>query len=130
MSRLNNILANIIGRIVPVDRTPSITTTTGVLDSRACIKCGSVVNLTVAVHKTTATAAGQNVYQGTLNDTDLRPPNGKFASGSAYYGKSTATGQLRGSDGRIVIRITGADLAANSDPVYVPFTYVVGGGNT
>ena len=127
MSRLNNILSNIISRIVPEERTPSITTRVGVLDSKACIKCGAVVNLTVAVHKTTATAAGTDVYEGVLNDIALRPPSGKFASGSAYFGSSTATGQLRGSDGRIRVRITGAQLAANSDPVYVPFTYVVGG---
>jgi len=100
--------------------TPSITATTGTLQAAQANQCGRVVQLTVAVRNSTQTAAGSNVFQGTI-ESKYRPKSVCHATG--YFGSSGCVLQIS-ADGTVTVRVIGAALAANST-AYVGITYLV-----
>lgn len=103
--------------------TTSITTTTGVLDSHAIIRYGRMRQLRIAVHKTSATAAGSNLYQGKINTESDRPLIQAYGSG--YMG-SAGTILYIAPTGDITVRVIGAQMAANNSP-WLGVTYIAQG---
>lgn len=100
--------------------TPSITASTGELVEAVVNQCGPVVQLTVTVRKSTQTAAGSNVFQGTI-EAKYKPKY--LCNAAGYYGSSGCILQV-GVDGSVIVRVIGATLAANST-VYAGITYLV-----
>lgn len=104
--------------------TTSITTTTGTLNSHVIGRYGRVRMLRLAVQKSSATAAGANLYQGQINTVADRP---LFSSayGSGYYG-SAGVLVVIAQDGTITVRVVGAQIAANSS-TWCGVTYIAQG---
>lgn len=99
----------------------TVTATTGALDGLDCRRFGQVIQLTIRVHKTTATAQGANIFEGTLTPSGRRPAISSMGCG--YFGTRNITGAIT-SAGAIVIRNCGESLPANNT-VSVSFTYLV-----
>ena len=103
--------------------TISITASTGTLQSATVYKQGNVVQLLVSVRKTSATASGQNVFEGTINTTELRPKI--LTTGGTYYG-SYALNATISTDGVITIRNSDSrQLAAMTTNGNISFTYLI-----
>lgn len=100
--------------------TPSITASTGELVEAVVNQCGPVVQLTVAVRKSTQTAAGSNVFQGTI-EAKYKPKY--LCNATGYYSSSGCVLQID-ANGNVIVRVIGATLAANST-AYVGMTYLV-----
>lgn len=104
--------------------TTSITSTTGTLNSHVIGRYGRVRMLRLAVQKSSATAAGANLYQGQINTVADRP---LFSSayGSGYYGSAGALVAIA-QDGTITVRVVGAQIAANGS-TWCGVTYIAQG---
>lgn len=101
--------------------TPSMTSSTGSLVSASIARCGKMRSLNIVVKKSSATAAGSNVYAGQLTNADDRPAT--LVNAAGYYASSGAILQISAS-GSVVVRIIGAQLAANGS-VYCGCSYLV-----
>ena len=101
----------------------SITTTTGRLNSQMIARYGRVRMLRIAVQKSSATAAGGDLYQGKINTLSDRP---LFSSayGCGYVGSACVVASID-QTGDIVVRATGASVAANSS-TWLGITYIAG----
>lgn len=103
--------------------TISITASTGTLQSAIVYRQGNVVQLLVSFRKTSATASGENVFEGTINDTALRPK--MITTGGTYYGSHALNATISTAG---VITIKNADsrqldaMTANGN---ISFTYLV-----
>lgn len=93
--------------------TPSITTNVGALSSATLTRCGNLRQLTFTISNSTAIAVGSNVYTGTLTNAADRPITN--ITGVSYYTSSCLCISIT-SAGGITVRVTGAQLAANSSP--------------
>ena len=103
--------------------TISITASTGTLQSATVYKQGNVVQLLVSVRKTSATASGQDVFEGTINTTELRPKI--LTTGGTYYG-SYALNATISTAGVITIRNSDSrQLAAMTTNGNISFTYLI-----
>lgn len=103
--------------------TISITAFTGTLRSATVYKQGNVVQLLVSVQKTSATASGKNVFEGTINTTALRPK--MITSSGTYYG-SYALNAIITSAGEITVRNSDSrQFAAMTANCNISFTYLV-----
>lgn len=103
--------------------TISITASTGKLQSATVYKQGNVVQLLVSVKKTSATASGQEVFEGTINTTELRPK--MITTSGTYYGSYALNATISTAG---VITIRNADsrqLAAMTANGNISFTYLV-----
>ena len=101
--------------------TPTLTSSTGTLESASIARCGKMRSLNIAVKKSSATAAGSNVYAGQLTNADDRPAT--LVNAAGYFASSGAILQIAAS-GAVTVRIIGAQLAANST-VYCGCSYLV-----
>ena len=81
--------------------TPSITATKGTLVAAQARRFGHVVQLWIQYRNTSSIAGGQNVFEGTLNTTALRPV--MSSSGTGYFGEHAMVGFLT-TAGAITIR--------------------------
>lgn len=97
------------------------TTTTGSITSVDLIRFGNVVQLTMQVTKSSATAVGTNHYEGTLNLADYRPI---VATECASYSGSVCVIGVINTDGSIIARVTGTQLPADRTP-RLTFTYLI-----
>ena len=103
--------------------TISISTSTGSLQSYTIRRCGNIVQLHIQVRKTTATASGSNVFQGTISTAALRP---RMITTSATYLGAYSLPATIGTDGLITVRnATASSLAAMTSNANVSFTYIV-----
>lgn len=93
--------------------TPSITATKGTLVATQARRFGQVVQLWIQYRNTSSTAGGQNVFEGTLNTTALRPT--MSSSGAGYFGEHAMVGFLT-TAGDITIR------NASSTAITIPST--------
>lgn len=100
--------------------TPSITVSTGTLRNAVINQCGRVVMLTVAVSNSSQTAAGSNVFLGTI-ESKYRPKY--LCNAAGYYGSSGCILQV-GVDGSVTVRVIGSALAANAT-TYAGVTYLI-----
>lgn len=107
--------------------TCSVTASVGTLVSVACRRYGNVVFLRINAQKSTATNAGANCFEGTLNTAALRP---QFAvSGAGYYGQYSLIIQMD-SAGKITIRNANASSFAavtGANNFGASLTYIVQG---
>ena len=104
--------------------TVSISATTGTLVSATARRFGQVVQLYMQVRKTSSTAAGANVFVGTLNTTALIPVIP--ARGASYFGTHSIVGALSAA-GEIIIRnasSTAVTIGAG-ETAGITFTYLV-----
>ena len=104
--------------------TVSISATTGTLVSATARRFGQVVQLYMQVRKTSSTAAGANVFVGTLNTTALIPVIP--ARGASYFGTHSIVGALSAA-GEIIIRNaspTAVTIGAG-ETAGITFTYLV-----
>lgn len=103
--------------------TISITASTGTLQGYTIRKFGNIVQLHLQVRKTTATASGSNVFQGTINTTALRPL--MTVTTATYLGAYSLPATIS-SAGTIVVRnATANSLAAMTSNANVAFTYII-----
>lgn len=93
--------------------TPSITATKGTLVATQARRFGQVVQLWIQYRNTSSIAGGQNVFEGTLNTTALRPT--MSSSGAGYFGEHAMVGFLT-TAGDITIR------NASSTAITIPST--------
>ena len=103
---------------------PSISATTGTRISATGARYGKVITIQLVFRKTSSTSSGSNIFVGTLNDADYRPPFS--VTGSTYYGSAALIGLLE-SSGAITIRnaSNAAVTINNSNSATITFTYVV-----
>lgn len=104
--------------------TVSISATTGTLVSATARRFGQVVQLYMQVRKTSSTAAGSNIFEGTLNTTALIPVIP--ARGASYFGTHSIVGALSAA-GEIIIRnasSTAVTIGAG-ETAGITFTYLV-----
>lgn len=104
--------------------TPTISSiTTGSLTGRALYVNGKWAQLNIVFQKSTVTAAGANVFVGTL-ESQYRPIN--TVRGATFYGSNAIVGALT-TDGTITVRNTGSQLAATtgSNTIGMTFTYLM-----
>lgn len=127
MSILNDAmdyLADVTGDLEVQDLTnqASINMTTGSSYTiNACYKYGKLVVFDVSVSRSAATAAGSNVFAGTLSPAAIRPKT--VAPTTTYYGSSGILAQIDNAGG-MAVRVIGAQLSASST-VRVCFTYLI-----
>lgn len=91
------------------------------------IRWGDLRLLRITVKKTSATAVGSNIFTGYISDPNDVPL--MYANGVGYYTSTCAVLQLEAT-GKITVRCTGAQLAANSE-VWCTVVYMsdpTGGG--
>lgn len=125
MLNIKALLTKLVGTLgTTTTGTPTITTTTGTLVSSSYIKCGNVVQLNLTVKKSSSTAAGSDVYGGTLTDTALQPNSSGTIGGEGYINALYMAGHITTSGGIVVRNAGGSSLAANTE-VTVSFTYIV-----
>lgn len=120
----SNTWASVEGGLTPTQTTtatPTLTSSTGTLESASIARCGKMRSLNIAVKKSSATAAGSNVFAGQLTNADDRPAT--LVNAAGYFGSSGAILQIAAS-GAVTVRIIGAQLAANST-VYCGCSYLV-----
>lgn len=120
----SNTWDSIEGGLTPTQTTtatPSMTSSTGSLETASIARCGKMRSLNIGVKKSTSTAAGSNVYVGQIVDADDRPAT--LVNAAGYFGSSGALLQIAAS-GAVTVRIIGANLAANST-VYCGCSYLV-----
>lgn len=101
----------------------SITASTGTLQSATVYRQGNVVQLLVSVRKTSATASGREVFEGTINTTALRPK--MITTSGTYYGSHALNATISTSG---VITIRNADsrqLDAMTVNGNISFTYLI-----
>ena len=100
---------------------PSITTTTGKLNSKEVCKRDGIVTLRINVENASQISAGSNLYAGQLDDASLYP---KYLTRSiSYSGSSAAIGQV-GTSGAITIRVIASAWAAAS-ATSISFIYMI-----
>lgn len=91
------------------------------------IRWGDLRLLRITVKKTSATAVGSNIFTGSISNPNDFPL--MYANGVGYYTSTCAVVQLEAT-GKITIRCTGAQLAANAE-VWCTVVYMAdptGGG--
>lgn len=105
--------------------TTTMSVTTGTLNSHVMCRMGRLRFLRISVSKSTATAAGSNLFQATI--TDSRDIPAHYCNGVGYLGSACCPAQLAGGgatdNGVITVRVTGAQVAANNSP-WISFVYV------
>lgn len=95
--------------------------TTGSISSVSMKKYGNVVQLYLSVTKTSATSAGSDAFEGTLNLTAYRPATTVC---SASFSTSIALIATMTTSGVITLRVCGTQLPANRNPGFT-FTYLI-----
>lgn len=122
MLDLKALLTKVLKNMTPETITPSITNITiGSIVEIGAVRCGKIVQMVIGVKKSTATAAGSNVFAGTLQSQYCPAA---LVNGVGYSGSSTGILQIVPSTGAFTIRITGAQLNANTN-IYVSTTYIL-----
>lgn len=123
------LVANSSGLILPVIEPEdvssdiAITASTGTLVSKSAIKYGGICSLTIEVKRNVAVRHGYNIFVGTLNNTDLRPPGG-VVSTTIASSASFATGMLTNTGG-IRVAVSGTnEFPANTNAEFT-FTYLL-----
>lgn len=104
--------------------TPSITASKGTLVSAGARRFGQVVQLWIQYRNTSSTASGANIFEGTLNTTDIRPA--MSSSGVGYYGAHAMVGYITAA-GAITIRNASSSAVSISSTgtSSVSLTYLV-----
>ena len=100
----------------------SITTNTGTLVSASVKRYGKVVCLTVKAKNSSAIDELNNLFQGELATTALRPLSGVVQS-VTYLGARIVVGQL-GDNGALYFRVVKGTITANAE-LSMTFTYLV-----
>lgn len=100
---------------------PSITTTTGKLNSKEVYRQGGIVFLRINVENSSQITVGNNLYVGQLNDSSLYPL--LITRSVSYSGSAVMIGQI-GSTGAITCRIVSANWSAAS-ATSITFLYMV-----
>ncbi len=114
-------LYSIINELVtPKIVTPSITTSTGTLNSAEIVKVGRVVTLKLDIKNSSTVTTGNNIYKGTIEQAYI-PKRSAYGCG---YNYQTAGILAVVDNGEVIVRCTGANLSANSGLV-VAATYIV-----
>ena len=130
MLDLKALLSKMLTQFIFETSTTTISSTTGTLNSHVMCRMGRLRFLRISVSKSTATAAGSNLFVGKITNANDVPAH--YCNGVGYLGSACCPAQLAGggSDaGTITVRVTGAQVAANASP-WISFVYVaVGGGN-
>ena len=104
--------------------TPSITASKGTLVSTQARRFGQVVQLWIQYRNTSSIASGANVFEGTLNTTDIRPA--MSSSGVGYYGAHAMVGYITAA-GAITIRNASSSAVSisSTSTSSVSLTYLV-----
>lgn len=127
MVNLKSLLTKMLQTMyVPItEGTLGFTTTVGSAVDAKYIKWGHVVQISFAPQKTSSTAAGSNIFEGTITDASLRPhSSGGIMHGCGYYGGRGLIMTIDPS-GEIVVRnASGSSHPANVHG-YVGATYFV-----
>ena len=101
--------------------TPSITMTTGSTFSASYIKRGRMVCLNITASRSANTAAGSNMFQGTINNTGLRPTT--YAQTVSFNGSVGVIGQIT-AGGLITFRVITGTMASGYT-ISLTFLYMV-----
>ena len=110
---------------LPSTTTPtiSITTTTGSLTATSIRQFGKVVQLSISVKNTSSTASGDNIYEGTISTTELRPAI--TTTGATYYGANAFTATISTAGSIVVRNSTASAFAVATSNINISFTYIV-----
>lgn len=100
--------------------TPTITVTSGEISQITLLKWGRSVQFSARFAKNTATAAGSNVFAGSMEE-QYRPIT--FATGAGYQGGASGVLQIA-TNGDIRVRATGGQVAADSG-IYISASYFI-----
>lgn len=103
----------------------SISTTTGTLANSSVRQYGKVIQLSLRIQKSSVTPPGQNVYEGTITTTGLRPT--MTTTGATYYQQQALIGTIS-SSGAIVVRnasSTQQPAITGTTGANISFTYLV-----
>lgn len=112
---------NTVETITPTFTTSDVTNPIGTLVEAYAKVIGNVCQLTLGVKHTSAVSVGSNVFHQKITTSKVLPE--MLSMGCGYYGSTCGVCQLLNS-GDITIRITGAQLAANST-IYITLTYII-----
>lgn len=110
MDRVMEKLANML---TPSSYTASqkVASSTGSISSGYFYKVGNVCTLSLYVSKSSQTAAGGNIYTGTITDPALRPKVDVMSA--TYYDRYCLAFAIK-SDGSITVRnVSGSSFGAN-----------------
>lgn len=122
MANLNQILDHVAGDCkVEINENPSITATTGVVNSARLIRYGRICFLEVYVKNNSAVSSGSNIFVGTLNETDYLPYL-NFARSNDYTGGHACLFNLSTS-GQIVCRNASTTNVSAGDSLRGCFVY-------
>lgn len=122
MANLNQILDHVAGDSkVEVIENPSITATTGVVNSSRIIRYGRVCFFEISVKNNSSVASGNNIFVGTLNDTNYLPYL-NFSRSNDYTGGHACLFNLSAS-GQIVCRNASTTAVSAGDSLRACFVY-------
>ena len=122
MANLDQIIEHVAGDCkVEINENPSITSTTGVVNSARIIRYGRVCFFEISVKNNSSVATGSNIYVGTLNDTNYIPYL-NFARSSDYTGGQACLFNLS-SSGQIVCRNASTTAVSAGDSLRGCFVY-------
>ena len=122
MANLNQILDHVAGDCkVEINENPSITATTGVVNSARLIRYGRICFFEVYVKNNSAVSSGSNIFVGTLNETDYLPYL-NFARSTDYTGGHACLFNLS-TAGQIVCRNASTTAVSAGDSLRGCFVY-------
>lgn len=120
----SNVTANISVPSLPTTETGTgvVSRTSGAgLDGSSYVKYGNVVQLTISCKTSSAINAGSNAFQGTINNSALKPKSG--INGCSYSASVALIGFID-TDGSITVRVLVSNMATNR-PFTISFTYII-----
>ena len=122
MANLNQILDHVAGDSkVEVNENPSITATTGTVNSARIIRYGRVCFFEISVKNSSNVASGSNIFVCTLNETEYLPYL-NFARSNDYTGAHACLFNLS-SSGQIVCRNASTTAVSAGDALRGCFVY-------
>lgn len=111
MANLDQIMDYLADYTTAEEITPSITSTTGTLDSAKIYKRGKEVTLKITAKPNSTTTVGGNMYVGQLNDSSLYPAI--YAQTIGMYSQASIVIQMT-ETGMIVFRVSSGSVSSGN----------------
>lgn len=124
LANISETLVNILSYLTveTISVSPS-STTRGTFVSYNCKRYGKVVWFQATVRNTSSTAAGANIYEGTMSTSLPRPY--AFTTGGSYYGVHAITGSINANRTLIIRNASSTAVTIDSNnTASVSFTYI------